>query len=64
MRMNLVQQTWLQIRMSDLGKKDRCCNCHHPLSECPYFEDNGEGMTAQEKSRICDGFSGVGYEGI
>lgn len=47
-------------RMAELGKKDRCCRCHHPLSECPYFEDNGKGMTEIQKSRICDMNAGIG----
>lgn len=50
---NMFEPTPIQIRNAELGDKDRCCRCFHPLSECPYFEDNGEGMTTEQKNRIC-----------
>ena len=55
----LVQPSFLQLRMIELGKKDRCCRCHHPLSECPYYEENDAKFTQQEKARICNELSGA-----
>ena len=42
---DLFEPTQMQLRMAELAKKDRCCGCHHPLSECPYYEDNGDNLT-------------------
>lgn len=58
-KVNLFEPTSFQIRMAELGKKDRCCRCHHPLSECPYYEENDAKFTTQEKARICNELSGA-----
>lgn len=58
-KVNLSEPTSFQIRMAELGKKDRCCNCHHPVLECPYYGDNDTRFTTQEKTRICNELSGA-----
>ena len=58
-KVNLFEPTSFQIRMAELGKNDRCCRCHHPLSECPYYEENDAKFTTQEKARICNELSGA-----
>ena len=55
---DLFEPTQMQLRMAELAKKDRCCGCHHPLSECPYYGDNEDNLTTEEKNRICDRNSG------
>ena len=56
---DLFEPTPTQLRMAELAKKDRCCGCHHPLSECPYYEENDAKFTQQEKARICNELSGA-----